>query len=59
MAVINEVRRFYTELRSHNGNILYEVECLGMVWYEIHFYKNTRIQRDYNYFTAIKQFNQL
>lgn len=59
MAIINGVRRFYTELRSINGNTLFEVECLGMVWYEIHYYRHNRINRHYNYFTAINQFNQL
>lgn len=59
IVIIAGARRFFTELKSHNGNILYEVECLGMVWYEIHYYKHERTNRHYNYFTALTHFKSL
>lgn len=57
VATINGVNRIFTLLKSTESKTLYEVECLGMVWYEIHFTSHNRINREYNYLKALKQWN--
>ncbi len=54
---INGVNRIMTELKQTDLKTLYEVECLGMIWYEIHFTSHNRINREYNYLKALKQWN--
>ena len=57
VATINGVNRIFTLLKSTESKTLYEVECLGMVWYEIHFTSHNRINREYNYLKALTQWN--
>lgn len=57
VATINGVNRIFTLLKSTESKTLYEVECEGMVWYEIHFTSHNRINREYNYLKALKQWN--
>ena len=49
----------YTVLKEADGRILYEVEVLGMVFYETVYPDHDRITRDYNYFEALLTFNKL
>jgi len=56
---INGVNWTYTTLKESNGRTLYEVEVLGMVFYETHYPDHNRITRDYNYFQALKTFNKI
>jgi hypothetical protein len=57
VATINGVNRIFTLLKSTESKTLYEVECLGMFWYEIHFTSHDRINREYNYLKALIQWN--
>lgn len=52
------IERTYTLLKSNKAVDLYEVEILGMVFYEIRHKNHDRINREYNYLSALKTFNQ-
>lgn len=55
---VNGVNRIFTLLKELKEKKLYEVECEGMVWYEIHYNSHDRIDREYNYLNALRTFNK-
>ena len=47
------VERTFTILKQTEEVTMYEVEVLGMVFYEFHYKAHNRINREYNYKSAL------